>query len=83
MPAEAILGLRWIERASLYFDLTDQAVGVLVEVVEPQATTSGPPPRTPGPGCRRRNRGPVAEAPEPRTIPIISSKLTALRGLQA
>jgi hypothetical protein len=29
-PAEAILGLRWIERASLYFDLTDQALGGLV-----------------------------------------------------
>ena len=30
MPAEAILALRWIERVSLYFDLTDKAIGGLV-----------------------------------------------------
>jgi hypothetical protein len=29
MPAEAILAPRWTNRASLYFDLTDQAVGGL------------------------------------------------------
>ena len=30
MPAEAILALGWTDRASLYFDLTEKAVGGLV-----------------------------------------------------
>ena len=30
MPAETILAFGWIGKASLYFDLTDKAVGGLV-----------------------------------------------------
>ena len=32
-PAEAILALGWKTRASLYFDLTDKAVGGLVRLL--------------------------------------------------
>ncbi len=83
MFVEAILGLRWIERASLYFDLTDKVLGGQVRLLSRRLQPRGHRLALRGQGCRRRPRGPVAEAAEPRTAPMISANPKTLRGLQA